>query len=159
MMKIILLKNSLSPLIFVVFIIAAGCTSNPFSSDQQQVTITVVDQVGNPVVGATISGGFDWTSFSVVTDDNGRATVPKGQRSTIFKTNYFPRIVQSFYQRTYSIKNTPSKVKFIGDIDTSLNTVAIVSEGGVYPYQGSYGDYYIINNKLFKLLSLYLIST
>jgi hypothetical protein len=38
-----------------------------------------------------------------------------------------------------------------GNILTGLNTVAVVSRGGNYAFQGAFGDYYIINNTLWRL--------
>jgi len=86
---------------------------------QQQFEVEVLSISGQPLDSATISGGLDWTSFKVQTNENGIAILPSyalGEGALIYRNNFFPYQVESLSPTQYFITPTPKQFKLIGDI-------------------------------------------
>ena len=122
----------------------AGCGKKG-TSPKEPFEVKVVGTEGRPVAGATIEGGMDLDFFYVKTDDRGIATVPgraEGKRVEIYKTNYFPHIVQSLSATQYTLNATPRQLRRIGDAagkairfdSGTLLTIAYAGDYHVYSY-------------------------
>jgi hypothetical protein len=128
-------------LLGVFALLVAGCGKRG-TSPEEPFEVKVVGTGGQPIVGATIEGGMDWDFFRVKTDEGGIAAVPgqaQGKRAEIYKTNYFPRIVQSLSATQYTLNSTPRKLRRIGDTAGK----AIRFDSGTLLSVAYTGDYHI----------------
>jgi hypothetical protein len=119
----------------------AGCGKKG-TSPKELFEVKVVGTEGRPVAGATIEGGMDWDFFHVKTDDRGIATLPgqaEGKRAEIYKTNYFPHIVQSLSATQYTLNSTPRQFRRIGDATGK----AIRFDSGALLTIAYTGDYHV----------------
>jgi len=103
----------------IIFFVLSGCNKDYPIDSGQQFQITVRNQTGTPVEGATVEGGVDWTYYRVLTNAAGVATLPgsaHGQRATIWKTNSLPIIVSSIAPISYTLNETSKELKLIGSV-------------------------------------------
>jgi len=87
-------------------LIVTGCGEDGLIDSGEPFQITILSQEGIPVEGATVEGGIDWDFYKVQTDEHGIAVIPgsvRGERATIYKTNFLPRIVSSINPNRYTL--------------------------------------------------------
>jgi len=103
----------------ITILILIGCNKdNPIDSGQP-FQITVRSQNGQLVEAATIEGGIDWDFYRVQTNPDGVATLPgsaRGQRATIYKSNFLPIILSSLLPNQYTLNETSKKLNLIGSV-------------------------------------------
>jgi hypothetical protein len=132
----------------VVLLISECCkTSSSEKHDEGPFEVRVLTPYWLPVAGVTITGGIDWTTYSVETDSNGIAVLPGSaysQGALIYKNNFFPRYIESLLPSSYLIAQTPQQLRLIGDIagwsirfDAST-IITVDYQGGYHVY--SYND-------------------
>jgi hypothetical protein len=99
-------------------LLIAGCQrDNPIESGPP-FQMTIRDQDGHVVAGATIEGGFDQDLYSVQSNSSGVATLPgsaRGKAALIFKTNYLPVRIDGLYPTSYTLRYTPRRLDLIGE--------------------------------------------
>jgi len=122
--------------------------------------IKVVEEGRQPVFGAHIHGGFDWTDFDEVTDQNGMAWLPDhvfhGQ-VMIYKNNFFSKRVNDVHSGEYIIYKTPYELAKIGEIDGGERARAIKFSGNrvsTVTYQAGYRLYEIGETGLTELAAV-----
>ena len=122
----------------IILLFLFNCSKNPIGDDDKKITVTIINQNGEPIEGAYIEGGLGWTRFKVKTNEYGKAKVPYGEKGSIYRTNYFPKIVNNLYSSKYQLEETPKKVKLIDSIKGKeavvFNSDFIVTIG----YEGLY---------------------
>lgn len=135
-------------LLIVLIFLCTGCEDKP-----GEFIVKVVDPDWEPVENAYISGCVGmWGFFGAQTDSRGIAALPGsalGERASINKTNYYPKIVSllpyppSIPPTTYVITPTPKKLKLIGQVEgwivrsDSKNLVTVDRLGGYHVYDYS----------------------
>jgi hypothetical protein len=100
---------------------AAGCDELPFFPGNFDVRVE--DTSGQPVAGATVVGGIDWSFYHVVTDRHGVAPVPRGERGRagrILAVNHFPLEVASLRAQTYRLQPTPLAIAEMGRVEGAV---------------------------------------
>ena len=123
--------------------------------------VIVVDPDSEPVRGAWVEGGFDWTWYKVYTDSNGVALVPghaRGEHATIMQDNYLPLSVERLDKREYVLEPTPQLLRSIG---TAEGTALIFGADNLVTldYQGDYHVYLYDNQSVTEIASAMLPGT
>ncbi len=129
--------------IFLIF----GCEEENPIGNLPPIDITVTSQDGEPVAGATISGGIDWDAYRVQTNEFGEATIPgraSGGRATIYKTNYHPTTIFSVIPAPFILEKTEKRLDPIGSvlgksISFKKDEIITLDYGGTYRVY-SYSD-------------------
>lgn len=133
-------------LLMALFI--AGCEQNEPNDSEGSFAVTVFSDDSTAVQGATVEGGIDWESYQVQTDEKGVAILPasaRGQWSSIYLTNYHPRIISAMTPGRYVLNKTSKKLVPIGNINgmvirfnpDEIITVEYDGTYRIYAYSGS----------------------
>lgn len=105
-------------------LVLAGCGSETCGPglpvEPETFEVTVETPSGEPVEGAWIEGGVDWTMYRVKTDSAGVAVVPGSaleRAAIIHKNNFYPRFVQALGPYKYWLHSTPARLERVGDVE------------------------------------------
>jgi len=131
----------------IAILIVTGCGEDGLIDSGEPFQITILSQEGIPVEGATIEGGIDWDFYKVQTDEHGIAVIPgsvRGERATIYKTNFLPRIVSSINPNRYTLTETSKRFSLIGSVSGKAvrffqDQLITLDYGGTY-HLYSYND-------------------
>ena len=102
--------------------------------------VRILTSGDEPVEGAWVEGGIDWTQYKVRTDASGVAVVPKsgqGRFAEIHKDNFYPVTVSTLQPGDYHLYMTPYRLELIGDvagksIRFDYNTLLTLEYSGTY---------------------------
>lgn len=143
-------KNSMNKYIAISccsILLITGCQEyNPIDSGLP-FSITIQDQDGHSVGGATVEGGIDWDAYSVQTNSSGMATLPgsaRGKSAMVFKTNYLPIRIDQVGSTAYRLTYTINRLDLLGEVRGraiifNSSEIVTLDDGGNY-YVYSYND-------------------
>lgn len=133
--------STLLSLLFVAALLGCLDPLGLRSDDPVTLTLTTADE---PLSGAHVVGGVDFTRFEVRSDDDGRVAIPAtalGDSVLVIATNVVPRRILVRRDETYELPPTDRRLRYVGEApgrplrfgDGELLTLA--SLGGYRLYQ------------------------
>ncbi len=107
--------------LFSLILLGTGCKVGPSSVDDGGSFIVSVSTPSNaPLEGVKISGGFDWESYSVTTNELGIAALPRtamDHPGYLYLDGFFPSKATMRFNGRYTLEATPRRLRLIGSVE------------------------------------------
>lgn len=108
-------SSALLSLLFVAVLLGCQDPLGLRSDNPVDITLTTADE---PLSGAYVVGGVDFTRFEVRSDDDGRVEIPAtalGDSVLVIATNVVPRRILVRRDETYELPPTDSRLHYVGE--------------------------------------------